>query len=104
MIDEQGKATIIDFADAMYAPAEYELIYIVSSLFCFEKPYMMGYFGDYDVEEMADFCMKWLPIHAWGHATTEGNLKPAEEITSFAIMRAKLIDLIKREKEKDDSV
>jgi len=35
---------------------------------------MLGYFGDYNADDIADLCMKWLPIHAWGHATVEGNL------------------------------
>ena len=92
---------LIDFADVMYAPAEYETTYIASALFCFEKPYMIGYFGEYNAEDIVDLCMEWLPVHAWGHATTEGNLKPVEEITSFATMREKLSKLIKMEKERE---
>jgi len=96
LVDEQLNTYIIDFADGMFAPAEYELAYVVSSLFCFEKPYMLGCFGDYSIQEIVDLCMTWLPIHAWGHATVEGNLKPVKEITSLAIMREKLFNLIKR--------
>ena len=100
-VDDELNVYIVDFADAMYAPAEYELIYVVSALFCFEKPYMVGYFGgDYDVGGIVDLCMKWLPIHAWGHATTEGNLKKIDDITSFAILRERLYEFIKCEKEK----
>ena len=100
MVDEKMNVYLIDFADAMYAPAEYETVYIASALFCFEKPYMTGYFGDYDAKCILDLCMKWLPVHAWGHATTQGNLESVEEITSFAIMRDRLSNLIKTEKEK----
>ena len=94
LVDDKRNVYIVDFADAMYAPKEYEQLYIVSSLFCFEKPYMLGYFGDYAVEDIVDLCMTWLPIHAWGHSATEGNLKPAKEITSFAVMRERLYNLI----------
>jgi aminoglycoside phosphotransferase (APT) family kinase protein len=101
LIDEEWNVYIVDFADAMYAPAEYELIYVVSALFCFEKPYMIGFFGgDYNVDDIVDLCMTWLPVHAWGHATTEGNLKKIDDITSFAILRERLHELIKSEKER----
>jgi serine/threonine protein kinase len=101
LIDDNLKVYLIDFADAMYAPATYERAYVVSALFCFEKPYMAGYFGgDYDVEEIVDLCMTWLPIHAWGHATTQGNFNAVKEISSFAIMREKLRELVKSEKER----
>jgi len=61
---------------------------------------MLGYFGEYTVEDIVNLCMNWLPIHVWGHSTIVGNLKPVSEITSFAILREKLHDLIKRERNK----
>jgi serine/threonine protein kinase len=100
LIDENLNVYLIDFADAMYAPVEYELVYIVSSLFCFEKPYMTGYFNDYDVEDIVDLCMTWLPVHAHGHATTQGNFEAFNKITSFAVLRERLRELIKTEKER----
>ena len=101
LADENLNVYLIDFADAMYAPAPYERSYVVSALFCFEKPYMTGYYGgDYSVEEITDLCMDWLPVHAWGHATINGNLSPVGEITSFAVLREKLYELIKKEKRK----
>jgi len=98
LLDDNLNVYIVDFADAMYAPAEYETVYIASALFCFEKPYMLGYFGDYCVEDILDMCMKWLPVHAWGHATVKGNLTDVSAIDSFAVMRDRLYDLIRREK------
>jgi hypothetical protein len=59
---------------------------------------MTGYFGDYSVEDIVDLCMAWLPLHAWGHSTTESNLETAEEISSFAVMRERLYKLIEKEK------
>ena len=101
LIDENLNVYIVDFADAMYAPAKYEWIYVISALFCFEKPYMVGFFGgDYNVDDIVDLCMTWLPVHAWGHATTEGNLKKIDDITSFSILRERMYKLIKSEKEK----
>ena len=70
------------------------------NLFCFEKPYMMGYFGDYDVDDIVNLCMTWLPVHAWGHATTKGNLDFVDSITSFAVMRERLYEFVENEKER----
>ena len=100
LVDDKLNVFIIDFADAMYAPAEYETIYLASAVFCFEKPYMMGYFGDYDVDDIVNLCMTWLPVHAWGHATTKGNLDSVDSITSFAVMRERLYELVNNEKER----
>ena len=85
---------IIDFADAMFAPKEYEQAYVASGLFCFEKPYMKGYFGEYTADEIVDLCMTWLPVHAWGYYTVGENLKPAKDITSFAVMKKRLYKLL----------
>jgi len=96
-MESNMNVSIIDFADAMYAPAEYELVYIVSSLFGFEKPYMEGYFGqDYAVDDILELCMTWLPVHAWSHGLLAETIGPAQEITSFAVMRERLRDWINR--------
>ena len=101
LINDEKKVYLIDFADAMYAPAPYEQVYVLSALFCFEKPYMTGYYGgEYDVEKIVDLCMTWLPVHALGHATIKGNFGSVEEISSFAVMREKLYKLIEMEKRK----
>jgi aminoglycoside phosphotransferase (APT) family kinase protein len=100
LVDDNLNVYIVDFADAMYAPAEYEQVYVVSALFCFEKPYMVGYFGDYTVEDIVNLCMTWLPIHVWGHSTVVGNLKLVADIVSLEVMQNRLRDLIEHEKQK----
>ena len=100
LVDDKLNVYIIDFADAMYAPPGYEHVYAASALFSFEKPYMTGYFGDYAVDDIVDLCMKWLPVHAWGHSTIEDHFKPVADITSFAVLRSRLHNLIKSEKHK----
>jgi serine/threonine protein kinase len=98
LVDKDLNVYLIDFADAMYVPKEYEKAYVASALFCFEKPYMTGFFGDYKTEEIVELCMTYLPFHAWGHSTLAGNFKPVSEITSFKVMREKLRELIEKEK------
>jgi len=101
LVDEKMNVSIVDFADSMYAPAEYELVYIVSSLFRFEKPYMEGYFGkNYVINDILELCMAWLPIHAWTHGLLADTIGPATEITSFAIMRERLRTWIEGESPK----
>jgi aminoglycoside phosphotransferase (APT) family kinase protein len=96
LVDDELNVYIIDFADAMYAPAEYEQVYVVSALFCFEKPYLIGYFGDYTHDGILDLCMTWLPIHVWGHSVAASNLKPVAEIDSLEEMRRRLHVLISK--------
>jgi len=93
LVDGEMNLYVLDFADAMYAPAEYEHVYIASSLFGFEQSYMRGYFGDYSVNEIVDWCMAWLPIHDHGHAAIQDFWK-ADEITSFSVLRERLYELI----------
>jgi len=97
LIDDHLDVYIIDFGDGMYAPAEYEETYIITGLFNFNKSYMTGYYGHYEVDDIVNLCLKWLPIHAWGHSFIEGSLQPVAEIVSFDILRQKLYDLIDSE-------
>ena len=95
--DDNMNVSLVDFADSMYAPAEYELVYIVSSLFGFEKSYMEGYFGEnYIVDDILALCMMWLPIHAWSHGMLAEAIGPAEQITSFSVMRQRLKNWIEK--------
>ena len=100
LVDDKLNVYLLDFANAMYAPDGYEQAYIASCLWCFEKPYMIGYFGDYQTEDIVELCMTWLPIHAEGNNTIIGNFNSADKITSFAVLREKLHDLIEKEKTK----
>ena len=94
IIDDDMNVFIIDFADAMYAPPEYEQVYVIGGFFDFEQPYMEGYFGgSYDIEDIIELCMKWLPVHAWAHSGVDA-LKPAAEITSLDVMRERLREYI----------
>ncbi|MCL1862258.1 MAG: aminoglycoside phosphotransferase family protein [Defluviitaleaceae bacterium] len=98
LVDDELNVYVVDFADAMHAPVGYEQVYVVSALFCFERAYLEGYFGEYNVDEIVDLCMTWLPVHAWGHCPAADHLKPVSEITSFEIMRKRLRELIETKK------
>lgn len=99
-VDDNFELRIIDFADGMSAPAEYEEALIVCELFCFEKPYMIGYYGDYTVEGITELCAAWLPVHDFGGDIVRDRIGPASLITSLDIMKERLFDMIKTEKER----
>lgn len=99
-VDDNLNLYLIDFADAMYAPAGYEQALIACELFCFEKSSMTGYFGDYSVDEITRLCATWLPVHDSGEHTLRCNIGPASEVTSFKVMYERLLNMIKLEKEK----
>jgi serine/threonine protein kinase len=93
-VDDNLNLHIIDFADAMLAPAAYEQSLIACELFCFEEPYMIGYFGDYKAESILDLCMEGLMIHDYGSDILRCNIGPVEEITSLTVTRKRLNNLI----------
>ncbi len=96
LIDDSGKLFIIDFTDAVLAPVEYELAVIVCELFHFEKPYMTGYLGDYDSEELAQKCFDGLLLHDFGYNIIHDNLGHIDEMTSLDVLRERLYTAIKR--------
>jgi len=97
-IDAKGKLYIIDFADAVLAPSEYELAAVVCELFCFEKPYMDGYFGEYDAVKFTEKCFDGLLLHDFGYNIIRCNLGHIDEITSLAVLRERLYTSIKNNK------
>jgi serine/threonine protein kinase len=102
-IEENLNLYIMDFADAMYAPAGYEQALIACELFCFEKPYMTGYFGYYSPHDITDLCATWLPLHDSGEHTLRCNIGPASEVTSFQVMRERLYKMIEAERGRNNS-
>lgn len=66
IISKDGSIYLLDFADGILAPILYEQALIASDLFHFEKSFMLGYFGEYDIDEMTDICFKNLLIHECG--------------------------------------
>jgi serine/threonine protein kinase len=103
MIKKDGaeiKLCIIDFADALSAPLAYEYATVASVLFCFEEPYMSGFFGSYRAEDIADLCIKGLLLHEYGADSIGSLIGPAVEITSVDILRDRLLQRIKNESQK----
>jgi hypothetical protein len=80
------------------APSEYEIAAVVCMLFCFEKPYMDGFFGEYDAEKLTERCFDGLLLHDFGYDIICSNLGRADEITSLGVLKERLSVAIKNNK------
>ena len=95
LIDEKGELFIIDFADALLAPYEYELAAILCELFCFEKPYITGYFGaEHSIETLAEKCFKGIILHDFGANMIRCNFERPDEITSLDVLKGRIYTAI----------
>ena len=94
LVANNGEITIIDFADAVMAPAVYEHALVASELFAFEKPFLHGYFGEYNPEELADLCFNGLLIHDFGGDIAEHRIAKAGEFKNLADLRDRIFTLL----------
>ncbi|GGH77249.1 serine/threonine protein kinase [Pullulanibacillus pueri] len=95
LLSPEKELTIIDFADAVLAPAVYEQALIVCELFQFNKAYMQGYFGDYTVDAITDLCFNGLLIHDFGGDIIEQRVGPVDQINSLEALHRCLYLCIK---------
>ena len=93
------RLTVIDFADAVLAPACYEEAVVACELFGCEGPYMRGYFGDYDGAALAQRCLEDLLLHNFGANILRDNLGNVSELTGLDVLRERLSGWIQAEKE-----
>jgi serine/threonine protein kinase len=94
LIHENGQVYIIDFADALLAPSEYELPAIICELFCFDKAFMKGYFGEQKTEDITEICLKGLLIHDFGSNIIRSNFGNINEIISIKVLKDRLYQAI----------
>jgi len=91
IIDDKGNIYIIDFADAVLSPQCYEHAHIASSgLFNFDKSYLRGYFGEYNIDELADICFDGILLHEFGKWIITDGLAKIEEINCLADLRERI--------------
>lgn len=90
LIGKNENVYIIDFADALLAPSEYELPAIICELFCFDKAYMEGYFGEYNLEDFTELCLKGLLMHDFGSNIIRCNLGNVNDITDIKTLKDRL--------------
>ncbi|MCL2495601.1 MAG: aminoglycoside phosphotransferase family protein [Oscillospiraceae bacterium] len=98
ILSTDGEIYVIDFADAVLAPIEYEHELIAIDVFQFDPALLHGFFGNYTINELAELCFNGVLIHDFGGDTIEEHIGKPSELHC-------LDDLRKRLKQKlDDKV
>lgn len=92
MTDEQ--LYIIDFADGLIAPMEYEWALVMLELFHFDPYCLEGYFGKKSKEEYIDICLEGLLIHDYGADVFIEYLKDVDHIHTIEDLRVSLYVLL----------
>ena len=95
LLDNNGSIFIIDFADSVAAPQVYERAHLAGELFKFEKPYLHGYFGEYQTDELTDLCFDGLLIHDFGGDIVAANVATPRELNCLSNLRDKIYGLIR---------
>lgn len=98
LLDKDKNLYILDFADALLAPAEYELV-ALCGLFDFSGVYMRGYFGkDYQPEEIAEKYFYGVLMHDFGAGIIHQHFGKSEKLISLDILKKRIYDVMKRGK------
>ncbi len=87
LITPEGELCVIDYADALTAPIEVELACVMCEAFYLEKPFLAGFFGDYDPESLAETCLVGLLLHEFGANIIESRLAAPQDVESVGALR-----------------
>jgi len=94
LINPQGEIYLIDFADALLAPVDYEHA-LLAAEFSFDPALMRGYFGDESMEELAERCFEGTLIHDFGGDIAAQRIAPPAEIGSLEALRRRIHHKVK---------
>lgn len=90
LVTPEGRLCLIDFADAVLAPREYETAAIVCDLFGFDADFMAGYFGNENRGEIAGACLRGLLLHDFGATLIQIGLGNPDGISTIAALAQRL--------------
>lgn len=93
---EDGQVWILDFADSVMAPVEYEYAALFPGLFRLRSPYFDGFYGtgQWTPEEIADALVRGLCIHKFGAEIIRDIAGDAGKIGSLAALKQILVRVI----------
>lgn len=98
LLDSNRNLFIIDFADALLAPAEYELV-ALCGLFDYSSVYMRGYFGkDYKPKEISKKYFNGILMHDFGADIILNNFGTSDELISLDILEKRIYEVIENGK------
>ena len=91
LLSEDNEIYIIDFADSVLAPVEYEHALIAVELFDFDPALIKGYFGDCSKEYLADIIFNGLLIHDFGGDIIQLHIGNVKEFNSLDKLRKAIL-------------
>lgn len=97
LMDENGGPVLLDFADGIRAPVAYEQALVAVELFRLEAPFLLGYFGEYKADELAQLCVEGLLVHTFGGEILLDYFRSAAELDSLSALERKLLDALNAE-------
>ncbi|MCL2298795.1 MAG: aminoglycoside phosphotransferase family protein [Firmicutes bacterium] len=90
ILSTDGELYIIDFADAVMAPIEYEHALVAIDVFEFDPALLHGFFGNYTASGLAELCFNGLLIHDFGGDTIEEHIGKPSEFQCLDDLRTRL--------------
>ena len=66
ILNPDGRVVLLDFADSVLAPVEYEYAALIPGLFHYERAFLDGFFEAWNPEELADILLRGLMLHRYG--------------------------------------
>jgi len=95
ILSADGEIYVIDFADAVLAPIEYEHELIAIDVFQFDPALLHGFFGNYTINELAELCFNGVLIHDFGGDTIEEHIGKPSEFQCLEALRQKIYDKVR---------
>ena len=95
---EDGQVWILDFADSITAPVEYEYAALFPGLFRLQKPYLDGFYGTWTTDAAAEQLTYGLCLHKFGANILEELLGEGEcaELQSISGLKQRIAGVIER--------
>jgi len=90
LITPKGDLYLIDFADAVLAPIEYEHALVAIGLFDLDTAFLRGYFSGYTVDEMLEVCFSGILIQGYGGEDLPWHVGKPHEFQCLEDLRVRL--------------
>lgn len=94
ILGEDGRICLIDFADSVIAPVEYEYASLIPGMFLMEKSYLDGFFGAWDVETLTEQLTYGICIHRFGGACCGDDIFEEMDLRDVKSLRNEIYRLL----------
>jgi len=90
LVTQQGELYLIDFADAVLAPVEYEHALVAIGLFELDEALLRGYFDGYTADEILEVCFSGILIQGYGGEDLPWHVGKPDEFQCLEDLRTRL--------------